>query len=191
MASPLTHLVVCTTAPFFSSPAGGRGDSRASAAGEGVPQRQSEKTPSPPGRRRGRLSAKPRLSPSPACGRGRYSPDRCARISRSTSSIPVSTCAFQNRSTFHPCAFRNAVRRASATSAVACCEPSSSITSRAATQAKSATSGPMLCCRRNLWPINRRSRSCCHNRASASGMDWRNGAACGLTIRVTRDIPEA
>ena len=96
--------------PFSPSPACGRGDARASAAGEGVPACRSRKNTLTLGRLR-------RLSLIRLSGRGVYSPSTAAMISRSTLSMSVSTRAFQKRITAQPSASRNAVRRASAASA--------------------------------------------------------------------------
>ena len=50
----------------------------------------------------------------------------------------------------------------------ACWLPSTSITSFASRQTKSAMYFPIGTCRRNLMPSSRRSRSSCHSRSSAS-----------------------
>jgi hypothetical protein len=74
---------------------------------------------------------------------------------------------FQNLTTDHPFVFMKAFRFAS-WSLFACWLPSTSTTSSASRQAKSAKYGPIGNCRTNLCPARRRARNSLHKAASAS-----------------------
>ena len=85
-----------------------------------------------------------------------------------TDSISLATSAFQNRRTKKPLASNSAVRFASYSTASECCPPSSSITSFASIETKSAMYPPMGNCLRNLRPSSCRLRNLDQRRASVS-----------------------
>ena len=97
----------------------------------------------------------------------------------STPSMLVLISAFHTRNTSYPRAFNFCVRPASSwrLSASACCDPSRSTISIAASHRKSATYGPHGTCLRNFSPLNRRSRRRAHSFRSSSVCVRRNPRA--------------
>jgi len=102
----------------------------------------------------------------------------CATASRlsSSSSLPMRSTARPRRSKYRSRASSCPIRSL-------CDSPSSSTTSFASSQKKSATYGPRGCCRRNLKPPSRRSRNRPQRIRSGTGVSFRrwraNFVICG------------